>query len=139
MTTLENIIGLEIVGYRYGMAPECGKSYNCRDNVYECGVSMASVGYDKEIGSFAVSAAAKQRKYYYIGIICGEGGDDELCLKNVVRISRSEYLKKLKSMTDASNAVVNFRYDRQVRLINNGFNLGKTIDEVEIERAKHIR
>ena len=37
-------IGDVVVGYRYGKAPEGSCSYNHRDNEYETGVSMASVG-----------------------------------------------------------------------------------------------
>ena len=36
-----NIIGSKIVGYRYGEAPECGRSFNTQTRQYECGVSMA--------------------------------------------------------------------------------------------------
>lgn len=138
MTSLNDIIGIQIVGYRYGIAPESGRSYNFRDNSYECGVSMASVGYDKEIRSFAVDEADK-KKYYYIGTVCGEGGDDEICLENVVRITRNEYIKKLKEMKEASNAIVNYRFDRKINLINNGFNLGLTEEEIEAERVKYLR
>lgn len=36
-----DIIGSKIVGYRYGEAPECGRSFNTQTRQYECGVSMA--------------------------------------------------------------------------------------------------
>lgn len=60
-----DIIGSKIVGYRYGEAPECGRSFNTQTRQYECGVSMAQVGYMEEVGSFAVSGAYGRKKYYY--------------------------------------------------------------------------
>lgn len=132
-------IGQTIVGYRYGKAPENGKSYNYREGCYECGVSMACVGYDKEIGSFAVSGSNDRKKYYYVGQICGTGGDDEICLENVKQISYRDYIAMRKQMIEISNIVVNERYDRKIRLINSGFNIGKTEEEIEIERKKYIK
>lgn len=139
MTTFNDINGLTIVGYRYGEAPESGRSWNYMTNSSECGVSMAQVGYDKEIGSFATSEARNRKKYYYIGEICGTGGDDEICLKNVVRISYREYCQKRKEMIENSNAVVNYRYDRKLNLIERGFYIGSTEDEIENERKKYLR
>ena len=46
-----DIIGIKVVGYRYGKAPKCGRSYNYRENHYEDGVSMAQVCYYKPVGS----------------------------------------------------------------------------------------
>lgn len=132
-------IGMKIVGYRYGEAPENGRSWNYQSNEWECGVSMASVGYDKEIASFAVSGASDRKKYYYIGTVCGTGGDDEICLENVSKISFREYQRMRKEMKDVSNIIVNDRYDRKVSLIERGFNLGKTIEEIENERSKYLR
>lgn len=134
-----SIIGIKIVGYRYGKAPESGKSYNCRDCCYECGVSMASVGYDREIGSFAVSGARTNRKYYYAGVICGTGGDDEICLEDVEQITREDYLRMRAEMKEASNKVVNDRYDRKINLIHKGYNIGLTEDEVERERNRYLK
>ena len=45
-----DIIGIKVVGYRYGKAPKCGRSYNYRENHYEDGVSMAQVCYYKPVG-----------------------------------------------------------------------------------------
>lgn len=132
--------GKTIVGYRYGEAPEGGRSWNYRDNEWEPGVSMAQVGFDKEIGSFAVSdAGIKRKKYYYIGVICGQGGDDEICLENVRRISRNEYLSLRKSMVDVSNQVVNDRIDTRIDLINKGYHIGYTIEMLESERQRYIK
>ena len=131
-------IGMEIVGYRYGEAPECGRSWNYRDNEWECGVSMASVGYDKEIGSFAVSSSNNRRKFYYIGTIVGTGGDDEICLSNVRRISYKEYLSLKKQMKEVSNIVVNDRYDQKLSLLYRGFNVGCTEEEIEEQRNKYL-
>lgn len=130
---------MQIVGYRYGEAPEGGRSWNYRENQWEVGVSMASVGYDKEINSFAVSGATNRKKYYYVGTVCGTGGDDEICLENVRQISFREYQKMIKEMTAASNMIVNDRYDRKITLIERGYNIGKTIEEVEDERKKYLR
>ena len=132
-------LGMTIVGYRYGEAPENGRSWNYQNNEWECGVSMASVGYDKEIASFAVSGASVRKKYYYIGTVCGTGGDDEICLENVTKISFRDYQRMRKEMKDVSNMIVNDRYDRKVSLIERGFNLGKTIEEIENERSKYLR
>lgn len=132
-------IGKTIVGYRYGKAPESGKSYNYRENKYECGVSMASVGYDKEIGSFAVSGSKDRKKYYYIGEICGTGSDDEICLENVRQIKYNDYVSMRKQLIEVSNMVVNERYDRKLRLISAGWNIGLTEEEVNAERNKHLK
>ena len=132
-------IGMKIVGYRYGEAPECGKSWNYRENQWECGVSMASVGYDKEIGSFAVSSSNNRKKVYYIGTIVGTGGDDEVCLADVRRITYKEYVSLRKEMKEASNTVVNDRYDRKLSLLYRGFNVGMTEEEIESERNKYLK
>ena len=132
-------IGMQIVGYRYGEAPECGRSWNYRENEWECGVSMASVGYDKEIGSFAVSSSNDRKKYYYLGTIVGTGGDDEICLQDVRRITYKEYIGLRKGMKEVSNAVVNDRYYRKLSLLYRGFNIGMTEEDIESERNKYLR
>lgn len=131
--------GRKIVGYRYGKAPENGRSYNYREREFECGVSMASVGYDKEIGSFAVWDASKRKKYYYVGTICGTGGDDEICLADVEQISYKDYLRMRKEMVDVSNQVVNDRIDTKINLINAGYFLGYTIEQLEAQRQRYIK
>lgn len=131
--------GLKIVGYRYGEAPETGRSWNYRENEFECGVSMASVGYDKEIGSFAVSDACSRKRFYYIGTICGTGGDDEICLADVKRITYKEYLKLRKDMVEVSNKVVNDRINTKINLINSGWIIGRTIEQLEEERRKYTK
>lgn len=136
---MKKSIELQIVGYRYGEAPKGGRSWNYQSNEWECGVSMASVGYDKEIGSFAVSGSSDRKKHYYIGTICGTGGDDEICLENVKKITYREYQTMRKEMKEASNIVVNERYDRKISLIERGFNIGRTIEEVEEERKKYLK
>ena len=139
MTTFNDINGLTIVGFRFGEAPKSGRSWNYMNNTEECGVSMAQVGYDKEIGSFATSEASKRKRCYYIGEICGTGGDDEICLKNVTKITYREYCQKRKEMAEQSNLVVNYRYDRKLNLIERGFNICSTVDEIENERNKYLR
>lgn len=87
-----------IAGYRYGKAPEGGRSYNTRDNFYEAGVSMASVAGLDECRSFATMAARETRKrYYYVGIICGTGSDDEYLLSGVRQIKATEYKQIIKN------------------------------------------
>lgn len=133
-------LGMTIVGYRYGEAPESGKSYNYRDNCFEPGVSMAQVGFDKEVNSFAISdAAANRKRYYYVGTICGTGGDDEICLSNVKRISRKDYLAMRKEMINVHNAIVNERINRRISLIENGWHIGTTIERLEEQRKKYIK
>lgn len=131
--------GKTIVGYRYGEAPEGGRSWNYRENSYECGVSMASVGYDKEIGSFAVSEANNRKKFYYLGVICGQGGDDEICLRDVKRITYAEYIRLRKVYAETSNQVVNDRIDTSISLIRRGWSISRTEEQLEAERAKYIK
>lgn len=101
---------------------------------------MAQVGFDKEIGSFAVSdAGTSRKKYYYIGTICGQGGDDEICLRNVRRISRNEYLSLRKEMVAVSNQVVNDRIDSKIDLVSRGWNIGRTIEQLELERNMYLK
>ena len=133
-------IGQTIVGYRYGEAPEGGRSWNYREHEFEPGVSMAQVGFDKELGSFAISeAGGSRKKFYYIGTICGTGGDDEICLSDVRRITRAEYLTYRKSMIEVSNQVVNDRINTKVSLIERGFSIGRTIEQLEEERATYLK
>ena len=131
--------GQTIVGYRYGEAPENGRSWNYRENQYEPGVSMAQVGFDKEIESFAVSDASNRKKFYYIGTICGQGGDEEICLSNVRRITRNEYLSLRKEMVEVSNQVVNDRIDSKINLINRGWIIGRSIEQLEAERNNFLK
>lgn len=63
----------------------------------------------------------------------------KICLKNVVRITYREYCRKRKEMIEESNAVVNYRYDRKLNLIERGFNISSTTDEIENERNKYLR
>lgn len=137
MTTLENIIGLEIVGYRYGIAPESGYSYNTQAHEYECGVSMAQVGYDREINSFAIDAQTS-KKYYYVGKVAGIGGDNEICLSDVTLISYQDYLKLRKNMVEASNAIVDYNADRKLRLAYNGYH-GYNEQEIEKYRKEYTK
>ena len=88
-----DIIGIKVVGYRYGKAPKCGRSYNYRENHYEDGVSMAQVCYYKPVGSFAANG---EKKYYYEGVVSGIGSDNEICLSSVKQISYNEYQKMKK-------------------------------------------
>lgn len=137
---VSDLIGKTIVGYRYGEAPESGHSWNYAENKPEPGVSMAQWGYFKECGSFAVSEAASNRKKcYYIGEIAGEGGDDEICLTNVKRISYKEYLKLRKETKEVSNDYINALCDRKLGLINRGFDIGMTEQDVEVMRASYTK
>ena len=137
MTNLNNIIGLEIVGFRYGIAPENGYSYNTQEHEYECGVSMAQVGYDREINSFAIDAQTS-KKYYYIGNVAGLGSDNEICLTNIRQITRNEYLNYRRKMIEASNAIVNYNADRKLRLAYKGYH-GYNEQEIENYRNKYIK
>lgn len=137
---MENLIGKTIVGYRYGKAPECGYSYNYRENRRECGVSMAQVGCYREYYSFAISEASSDRKkYYYIGEIAGTGGDDEICLSNVRQITYREYLQLRKETKDVSNEYINTLCDNKLSLIRRGWNIGTTEEKIEAMRKKYLR
>lgn len=138
MAKIDSLIGKTIVGYRYGIAPESGFSFNTRERIAEPGVSMAQVGFGKEIQSFAVSAQSNKR-YYYVGQISGEGSDDEICLVNVKRITRNEYLnlRKGKDMVSISNEIVNAIADRKTRLMNMGYNYSE--EEIENYRKKYTK
>lgn len=135
MTTFDDIKGLQVVGYRYGEAPESGRSYNFRDRFFEDGVSMAQVLYCKPCGSFA---AQGERKYYYSGVISGIGSDDEICITDIKRISYKDYIEMRKSLIAESNAIVNYEADRKLRSLYNGYNVG-TEEEIEAQRAKYLR
>lgn len=135
-----DIIGSKIVGYRYGEAPECGRSFNTQTRQYECGVSMAQVGYLEEVGSFAVSGAYNRKKYYYEGVISGFGGDDEICLIDVRKITYNEYRSLKGVYKEVSNAIINHKCDRYVRLIKSGWSIfPRTVEAVEEMRSKMLK
>lgn len=139
-TINEVFIGSKITGYRYGEAPECGKSFNTQSRQYECGVSMAQVGYMEEVCSFAVSGAYNRKKYYYDGIIAGFGGDGEVCLNNVRRITYNEYRTLKKVYKEANNAIVNYKCDLKLSLLRRGWtvfpNTEKGIEELRNKELK---
>ena len=140
MITFEELDGLEIVGYRYGVAPESGRSYNTRERELEPGVSMAKVGYNKEVRSFAIDAKSRKR-YYYKGVVCGEtGGDDEICIRDIEPITYHEYIKMLhtKHIIYASNKIVDAYADRMIRLANKRF-IGFSIEAAEKYRKTYQR
>lgn len=137
---VSDLIGMTIVGYRYGEAPESGHSWNYADNCEEPGVSMAQVGYYREYFSFAISDYSTRRKrFYYLGQIAGEGGDDELCLTNLKRISYQEYLRLRKETKEVSNKYVNALCDRWLSLLRRGWQIYKTEEQIEETRRKYIR
>lgn len=120
----KDLIGKTIVGYRYGKAPEGGRSFNTLTRSYEAGVSMASVGYNAEVGSFAAMANEEEGKYYYIGEIAEEtGGDDEICLNNVRELTKEEYESLLPQYTAISNAVANAYYNRSANVASKGYDI----------------
>lgn len=136
-TLEEDIIGLRVVGYRYGIAPENGFSYNTNTHQYEPGVSMAQICFGKEIQSFAVDAQSKKR-YYYIGDVSGIGGDDEICLTNCKRITYNEYLSLRNQMVHENNMIVNYYADLKLRLHYKGY-YGYDEDSIENFRKKYSR
>lgn len=120
----KDLIGKTIVGYRYGKAPEGGRSFNTLTRSYEAGVSMASVGYNAEVGSFAAMTNEEEGKYYYIGEIAEEtGGDDEICLNNVRELTKEEYESLLPQYTAISNAVANAYYNRSANVASKGYDI----------------
>ena len=101
---------------------------------------MAQVGYLDEYGSFAISEARSNRKKcYYIGTIAGFGGDDEVCLENCKRITYREYLAYRKQYKETSNAYVRAIIADKVNLINNGWSIGYTEDEINAKYNKYIK
>lgn len=135
----KNVIGKTIVGYRYGEAPECGFSYNFAENCYEPGISMASVGYTPEIRSFAVCGSYHRKRCYYIGTICGDGGDGEVCLENVRRITYKDYVALKKEFKETSNAIIRDTIDSEINLINSGYHLGRDEEGVRAKYEKYIK
>jgi hypothetical protein len=131
-----DIIGIKVVGYRYGKAPKCGRSYNYRENHYEDGVSMAQVCYYKPVGSFAANG---EKKYYYEGVVSGIGSDNEICLSSVKQISYNEYQKMKKSLITESNLITNFYADQKKRLLDKGFNIGMSYEGIEEMRNKYLK
>ena len=139
-----NATGKMMVGYRYGKAPESGRSYNHSENKYEIGVSMAKTGHMDELGSFAVLnlKGKKVKKYYYAGTIAGEGGDaQEICLVNIDEITYKQYKEMLKNeeIINASNEIANYIADRKINLINGGWSIGATKEKVEEWREKNVK
>ena len=131
--TFEDVAGLTIVGYRYGKAPESGRSYNTATNTLEAGVSMASVGYQSEIGSFAVSSYNGGKKHYYIGKVADDtGGDDEILLNELQEVSREQYERLLVTYADTSNKIANAYYNRSERVASRGW-------DVDLENAQAKR
>lgn len=97
-------IGDVVVGTRYGKAPEGGYSYNHRDNEYESGVSMASIGYLPDVSSFGCLIARDERKkYYYRGVVADSGADGEFVLKDVEQITYNEYRRERAANKDYYN------------------------------------
>lgn len=126
----KDIIGKTIIGYRYGKAPVSGRSFNTLTQSYESGVSMASVGYNTEVGSFAKTKNEEEGKFYYIGTIAEDtGGDDEICLNNVRELTKKEYELLLPQYTAISNAVANAYYNRSTNVASKGY-------DIDLERAK---
>ena len=91
---------LRTVGYRYGKAPDCGKSYNAMTQRYEEGVSMAAIAGLPITNSFAVWGLqdAKCHKYYYEIDVIGYGGDDELVAIPIRQINYRDYISQAKTM-----------------------------------------
>ena len=100
---------------------------------------MAQVGYLPEYRSFAIDDAMCNRKrYYYIGEIAGEGGDDELCLINLKRLSYKEYLKAKKETKDVSNEYIKALMQREINLANKGF-IGYSEERTKHKYEKYIK
>lgn len=136
MIDLQDIIGLTIVGFRYGLAPE--NSWNYAENKPENGVSMASCGYYPETLRTKVEFGDRKR-YYYIGIISDTGSDDEFLMKNLKKISYKQYLFHKKNMIEESNLLVDYLCDLKLWCIGNGWNICQTIEEVNDFRNKYKR
>ena len=142
-TEIGDIIGMPIVGYRYGEAPEGGRSYNHRDKEYEPGVSLAQWGIIPEIFSFAISGVWHLKKRYYKGVISGIGGDDEVCITQHREITYREYLQLRKELYMSSVAYINYRISRLRYLVGAGYSpadyMAEEADDLERMRSKIIK
>lgn len=138
---LNDFIGKTMVGYRYGQAPDGGRSWNSREGEYEPGVSMAQWLYMPEVNSFAVWESSTCKKYYYVGVFAGIGGDDEICLKDVKRIPYREYCKMRKEsqMVKLHNEWVNYKMATQLDLLYAGWHIGYSEDEIIDKYTKLLR
>jgi hypothetical protein len=142
-TESEDILGMPIVGYRYGEAPEEGRSYNHRDREYEPGVSLAQWGLIPEIFSFAISDVWHLKKRYYKGVIAGIGGDNEVCIKDYKEITYKEYLQLRKELYRSSVAYLNYKISILRYFVNAGYSpadyMSRKADEFEELRRKIIK
>lgn len=142
-TEIEDIIGMPIVGYRYGDAPEEGYSYNHRDREYEPGVSLAQWGLIPEIFSFAISDVWHLKKRYYKGVVAGIGGDDEICIKKHKEITYKEYLQLRKELYQSSVAYLNYKISILRYFVRAGYSpadhMSKKADDFEELRRKIIK
>lgn len=68
----EKMIGQRFTVIRYGNIPECGKSYNYRDNKYEEGVSV----YFENMRPRPEFVEGRN-KLVFSAVVVGFGGDDE--------------------------------------------------------------
>ena len=101
---------------------------------------MASVGYQEEVGSFAIDARNKEDRYYYIGTLNEDtGGDGEILLNNVKQISYKEYLSLRKQYVSTSNKIINSLANRRISVIDKGYNVGVTTEQVEQKRKRELR
>lgn len=102
---------------------------------------MASVGYMPEIRSFAVSDLKdnKVKRYYYIGTISGRGGDDEFCLTGVRQISYKDYLRLRREQKEVHNEIANYICDLYISLLDRGYYIAKTAEQVEELRKSLIK
>jgi len=116
---------IRAVGYRYGNAPEGGRSYNTRKDMYEEGVSMASVAGGTENRLFAASALKEKgvKKVYLEGDVIGYGGDDELIMINTKEITKQQYDQKINSPEnkEASLLLAIDKAKTAKNLLNRGF------------------
>lgn len=142
-TEIGDILGMPIVGYRYGEAPEGGRSYNYRDHEFEPGVSLAQWGQIPEIWSFAISDVSHKKKRYYKGVIAGTGGDDEVCIKKHKEITYKEYLSLRKELYASSIAYLDYRISRLRYLVSAGYSpadyMTAKADKFEELRRKIIK
>ena len=142
-TEIEDIIGMPIVGYRYGDAPEEGYSYNHRDREYEPGVSLAQWGLVPEIWSYAISDVSHLKKRYYKGVIAGLGGDDEICIKKHKEITYKEYLQLRKELYQSSVAYLNYKISILRYFVRAGYSpadyMSSKADKFEELRRKIIK
>ena len=86
---------VQVIGWRYGDAPDGGRSYDYRDQRMLAGTSMVQIEGGKPTLSFAVIEASDRPKRYYRGYLYSETGpDSEPLLVNPEKVDGRRFSAK---------------------------------------------